>query len=142
MKIKRKVWIYGIVVLTPIMVLYYVISLFECNAWMKAFPIQCFEIFKNEMNLSRRIEQIQNHTTCPHCSFLGFKRTITVEYQKENIIIVSYCRIHRLGSMVVIDENGDLAWGFKIVGHRKELEFDFRNKKTEEDTQKVTNHDT
>ena len=126
MKTKRNTKIYAfIVLLTSLIAIYYLISLFECNSWMKAFPIQCKKVFDNEQDIFQRIKQVQNNTTAPHCYFFGFKRTITIEYQEENINILSYCKIHRVGALVIIDKNGNLASGFRIYNNKKELKFDF-----------------
>ena len=127
MKTKMKIMIYGVIILASLIALYYFISLFECNSWMKAFPIQCKKVFDNEQDISQRIKQVRNNTTAPHCSFFGFKRTITIEYQEENINILSYCKIHRVGALVIIDKNGNLALGYRVINNRIELKFDFRD---------------
>lgn len=127
MKTKMKIMIYGVIILASLIALYYFISLFECNAWMKAFPIQCKKVFDNEQDISQRIKQVRNNTTAPHCSFFGFKRTIAIEYQEENINILSYCKIHRVGALVIIDKNGNLALGYRVINNKIELKFDFRD---------------
>lgn len=126
MKINVKKISVIILILICLIMFYYVITLFECNAWMKAFPIQCKAIFDNEQNTSKRINRVQNNTTAPHCSFFGFRRTITIEYQKDNINILSHCRAHRIGSLVIIDDNGNIISGYRIINKRKKMQFDFR----------------